>query len=292
MIGTVERAAVFGGGGVVGIAWSAGIVHGLACAGVRIADADELVGTSAGSVIATQLACGVDVSAMFAEQRHPAHDSSEQLRPYSQEAADAANCRLVEKVGGDLVAARKRIGAFARRSETPALGVRRAIIAARLSTAEWPARRLRLVAVDTDTGAPRVFDAASDCVLVDAVAASCAVPGVWPPVPIDGVYYMDGGIVSMTNAWVADTARRVLVLAPLGYSDGNPVSGHLRAEAAAIEARGASAQLIVPDAASLAAFGSNVLDPAHRGPAAQAGYEQGTAIANDIASWWLPSHDA
>ncbi|MEX3933771.1 patatin-like phospholipase family protein [Paraburkholderia phymatum] len=286
MKSTLNRAAVFGGGGVVGIAWSAGIVYGLEKTGTRISNADVLVGTSAGSVIATQIACGSEVFDMFMHQRYPTPDSGEQFRPYSQEEADAANCKLMEKVNGDLVAARKRIGKFARRSETPTVEVRRAIIASRLSSTEWPDRTLRLIAVDTDSGVPRVFDSASGCALIDAVAASCAVPGVWPPVPIEDAYYMDGGIASMTNAWVAEASRRVLVLAPLGYSDGNPVSGHLRAEVAAIEARGASVRVIAPDTASLLAFGNNVLDPARRGPAAQAGYEQGTALAKDIATWW------
>ncbi|MFC4276500.1 patatin-like phospholipase family protein [Achromobacter aloeverae] len=283
----MKRAAVFGGGGVVGIAWSAGILHGLEEAGARMADADLLVGTSAGSIIAAQVACGEKAADMYARQRYPSPDSQEQFRPYSQEDADAANRKLMEKVAGDLVAARKRIGAYARRSETPAVAARRAIIASRLPGDEWPDRPLRLVAVDTDSGMPRVFDAASACPFIDAVAASCAVPGVWPPVPIDGAQYMDGGIASITNAWAAVAADRVLVVAPLGYSDGNPVSGHLRAEVVTLEARGASVRVLIPDAASLEAFGSNVLDPARRGPAAQAGHEQGVTLAQEIAAWWL-----
>jgi NTE family protein len=49
---------------------------------------------------------------------------------------------------------------------------------------------------------------------------------------------MDGGIRSLTNADLAWPADTVLVIAPLGYGDGNPVSGHLRAEVAYLRERG------------------------------------------------------
>ena len=48
-----------------------------------------------------------------------------------------------------------------------------------------------------------VFDAASDVRLLDAVGASCAVPGIWPPVTINGRRYIDGGIRSAANADLA-----------------------------------------------------------------------------------------
>ncbi|MEM5383286.1 patatin-like phospholipase family protein [Paraburkholderia phymatum] len=281
------HAIVFGGGGLAGIAWEAGLVHALAKAGFDVGLANLLVGTSAGSVISTQLASGISTDILFNEQANPNPDSVEKFRPYSQEEADKANQALMAKVNGDLTAARKRIGAFARRSETPSLDERKAIIASRLSEDEWLSRSLRLVAVDVDTGEPRVFDSESGCSLIDAVAASCAVPGVWPTVPIEGKHYMDGGIMSMNNAWVASGSKRVLVLAPLGYSDGNPVSGHLRDEVKALENQGASVRVITPNESSLKAFGGNVLDPARRSPAAHAGYSQGLGQASDLVAWWL-----
>src|ERR1039458_6901587 len=54
---------------------------------------------------------------------------------------------------------------------------------------DWPSRRMLLVAVDAETGQTRVFDRQSGVELIDAVAASCAVPGVWPPVSIGGRRY-------------------------------------------------------------------------------------------------------
>lgn len=280
------RALVLGGGGVAGIAWEIGVTAGLARRGVVLSSAGLFVGTSAGSVVSTQLACGSDVDDLLHGQRHPPADSPEQYRPYSQAEADQRNRKLVDKVGGDLSEARKRIGAFARRSATPTPAERRAIIAARLPRHNWPDAALRVVAVDTDSGEAHVFDRDAGCGLIDAVAASCAVPGAWPSVEIDGLHYMDGGIASMTNAWVAADAARVVVLAPLGYSEGNPVSGHLRAEAAMLERAGIDVRVITPDEPSRVALGDNVLDPGRRPDAADAGLAQGLQLAAALSAWW------
>lgn len=282
----MKRVAVFGGGGVAGIAWATGVAAGLQRAGLDWSRADGFIGTSAGSVVGAQLAAGVAVERLLAEQLDPPPDSAEQARPYSQADADARNRVLVEKVGGDLVAARKRIGAFALRSETVAPEVRRAIIAARLPTTDWPARWLGVTAVNAETGEHRLFDRDSGVELTDAVAASCAVPGAWPVVRIGGRPYMDGGIRSMTNADLAGGAAYVLVIAPLGFSDANPVSGHLRAEVRRLEAAGSRVDVIVPDGASLDALGDNVLDPARRRPSAGAGLQQAQAQAAALVAAW------
>lgn len=282
----MKRVAVFGGGGVVGIAWATGIAAGLERAEFDWSRADGFIGTSAGSVVGAQLAFDVPIEQLLAGQLEPPADSAEQARPYSQADADARNRVLVEKVGGDLVAARKRIGAFALRSETVAPEVRRAIIAARLPAPHWPARWLGVAAVDAETGEHRLFDRDSGVELVDAVAASCAVPGAWPVVRIDGRPWMDGGIRSMTNADLAQGAAHVLVIAPLGYSEGNPVSGHLHAEVRNLQASGSRVDVIVPDAASLDALGDNVLDPARRRPSAAAGLQQASDEAAAIVAAW------
>ena len=282
----VQRAVVLGGGGVAGIAWEIGVAAGLARGGVDLRLADLFVGTSAGSVAGAQLAGGADLERLLSDQQRPPPDSAERFRPYSQAAADAQNRVLMEKVDGDLTRARQRIGAFALRSETPSLAERRAIVAARLPVAAWPQRLLKVVAVDVHSGAPRVFSADDGIALADAVAASCAVPGTWPAVPIGDAMYMDGGIASITNAHVAADARQVVVLAPLGYSDGNPVSGHLRAEVAALEAAGSVVHVTVPDDESVEAMGENVLDPARRAPSADAGLAQGLALAASLVPWW------
>ena len=282
----MTRALVLGGGGVAGIAWATGISAGLARFGADIGRADVIVGTSAGSVVGAQLACGVSVETLLAQQLAPSPHSREQVRPYSQLDVDARNRQLVEKVGGDLAAARRRIGAHALRSETVPLNVRRGIVAARLPQVDWPTRVLRVVAVDTATGEHSVFDRDSGVDFIDAIAASCAVPGAWPAVPIDGRAWMDGGIRSLSNADLAAPAQCVLVIAPLGYAAGNPVSGHLQAEVRLLMEGGARVAVIVPDERSAEAMTDELLDPAHCVASAEAGIAQALRIEADITPFW------
>ncbi|MBU4609738.1 patatin-like phospholipase family protein [Achromobacter sp. GG226] len=285
MTQTQTRGVVLGGGGVTGIAWEIGVIAGLERCGVDLRNADLFVGTSAGAAVGAYLAYGDDVQALAAQQADPAQQVHEQYRPYSQADADARNRQLMEKVGGDLAAARRRIGAYAMRSTTPSQATRLDIIAARLGRTRWPSRPLRLTAVDVASGELRVFDAASEVRFLDAVAASCAVPGSWPAVAIEGRHYMDGGVHSITNAQVAQGMDRVIVLAPFGYSEQNPVAGHLREEVANLRIQGARVQVIEPDAAALAAIGDNVLDPSRKPAALDAGVTMGERLAAEL-SWW------
>src|SRR5690606_6500892 len=98
------------------------------------------------------------------------------------------------------------------------------------------------------------------------------------PVTMAGRLYMDGGVRSFTNADFAAGYGRVVVLAPLGYGNHNPVSGHLRQEVAALESAGSHVLVVIPDANSELAIGDNILDPARREAAAKAGYEQGKEL--------------
>ena len=121
-----------------------------------------------------------------------------------------------------------------------------------------------------------MFDAASGVDVVDAVAASCAVPGVWPPVTIGGSRYIDGGIWSLTNSDLATGCDLVVVLAPL-------FDQAMHAELAGLGTRVESV-VITPDNRSIAAFGSDVLDPAVREPSARAGLAQGLGESARIAA--------
>lgn len=286
----MKRMVVLGGGGVTGIAWETGVAAGLARHGVDLTVADGFIGTSAGASLGAQLAASLKLEDLLAAQINPPSDSKETLRPYSQALANAANQKLMEKVGGDLAAARRRIGAFALRSVTVSPQERRAIIAARLPGTDWPNRWLGVVAVDAESGEHRLFDTNSGTNFIDVIAASSAVPGAWPAMAIGGRFYMDGGIRSLTNADLAAGALHVIVLAPLGWGTDNPVSGHLRQEVEYLRSTGSQVDVIVPDTHSLEALGDNVLDPARRAPSANAGLAQGVALAHKLTAWNTDFH--
>jgi NTE family protein len=285
-MGESNRALVLGGGGVTGIAWELGVLLGLQQGGADVVDADLIVGTSAGATVAAQIGCGESLSALVAVQEAPLSGSKEQAVPFDIAEAAEQNRQLFEKVGGDASAARRQIGAFALASDTPSEAFRRAIVAARLPANRWPERRLLIVAVDAATGEARAFEDGSEAQLVDAVAASCAVPGVWPPVTIGERRYVDGAVRTICNADYAAGCAAVLVLSPMGYYEADPISGRLREEVDQLERNGSRAHVIVPDAGALKAIGPNVLDPAARAGAARAGVLQGLALAEEVAGFW------
>src|SRR3954469_22077432 len=67
----MTRALVLSGGGSVGVAWQSGLIAGLAEAGVALADADSVIGTSAGSAVGAQVKLGRDLSEQLDRYRSP-----------------------------------------------------------------------------------------------------------------------------------------------------------------------------------------------------------------------------
>jgi NTE family protein len=271
------QALVLGGGGVAGIAWTTGLLAGLAEHGQDLTGADLLVGTSAGSVVAAQVTSGTPLDELYARQVDPAKQTPEIPADIDFEKFAAAFGDAVT-VSTSPVEVRRAIGEMALAAETVSEGDRRAVIEARLPVHGWPEQRLVIVAVDASTGEPRRFDRASGVSLVDAVAASCAVPGVWPPVTIEGRQYVDGGVRSAENADYATGHTRVTVVAPLGVDAPLPMEKPLLEILDDLRAAGAEVALVIPDEASAAAIGENPLDPASRTPAAEAGRAQGAAL--------------
>jgi NTE family protein len=269
-------ALVLGGGGVAGIAWMTGLLTGLADAGDNLFGADLIIGTSAGATVAAQMASGLALPELFARQADPARQSAEI-------GADVDLTKFATEIAAYLAGATspqdtlRRIGIYALEAQTVPESARRAVIASRLPSHEWPAREIHLVAVDAATGEMRVFDAHSGVLLVDAVAASCAVPGIWPPATIEGRRYVDGGVRSSDNADLAAGAERITIISPLGYDSPLLSALPLRAVVRQLRDAGSAVTVIVPDRASLTAIGANPLDPATRTPAAQAGRAQGLA---------------
>jgi len=270
------RALVLGGGGVAGIAWITGLLAGLADAGQDVTGADLVIGTSAGAAAAAQLGSGLPLDDLYARQVDPALQSRE-IAAEIDWAKFAEDLAPYMAKAGTLEGQQRQFGVFALAATTVPEADRLAVIASRLPSHDWPARDIRLVAVDCETGSTAVFSKASGVSLIDAVAASCAVPGIWPPVTIGGSRYMDGGIRSADNADLATGASEILVVSPLGMDSPLPTSMPLREVVASLRATGAQVRVIEPDEASKTAIGANALDPATRVPAARAGRAQGQA---------------
>jgi NTE family protein len=277
-------ALVLSGGGVAGIAWEIGVLHGLRAAGGALATALDapalVVGTSAGSVVGTMVAAAADRDADWdlhdasAAQHEPATSEVRRtldLQGLFSRMADPA-------VADDPVTARRLVGAFAREVDPADAPGRGLSVSARLPVHEWPAVPLRITVVDAHTGEVVVLDARSGVELDDAVTASCAVPGVWPVVPIGGREYMDGGIASLAHAPLAAGHDRIVVLAPMITPTAGAVRG-LEDELAEVRATGAEVVLIGPDDDYLAGPGAAALDPAGRAEAAALGERFGRAVA-------------
>jgi NTE family protein len=277
-----RTALVLGGGGITGIAWEIGVLAGLAEAGVDLTGADLVIGTSAGSVVGAQLTSGAPLEAMYARQLEP---------PAQEKVARMTRGNLI-RYGWAMVASRGRDVEFRRRIGTLAIAAEKAgltpgeqeridVIGSRLVSRDWPERALLITAVDAATGEFRTFDRESGVTLVQAVAASCAVPGVYPPVTIDGRRYVDGGMRSAANADLAQGYDRLVVLAPIPRGVGPLAS--VDAQVTGMVSRVA---VVSPDEASRAAIGRNVLDPAAREPAARAGRTQAASVAARVGEVW------
>lgn len=272
------------GGGLAGIAWETGIVCGIADetpdAAAALLASGVLLGTSAGSTVAAQLSSGVGLDELFARQIAETSaeiDSGVDIDEIAElfiAALQTPDASTAEKL--------QRIGAIALSTETVAEPVRRAVIEARLPNHDWPDRVLRVTTIDIANGQLVVFDGDSGVGLVDAVAASCAVPGAWPPVTIGGRRYMDGGVGSTVNTSAVADCDSVVVLVPQGEFSPSPFGSGVVAELAAFP--GATLAVYADDAA-VAAFGRNPLDPACRIPSAHAGRAQGRREAQRVAEF-------
>ncbi|GIJ46737.1 patatin [Virgisporangium aliadipatigenens] len=272
------NALVLGAGGITGIAWQLGVLVGLRAEGVDLTTADLFVGTSAGAVTGALVAGGhTPEEAARIEARLGADDPP--FRPDWARGAQAF--ALLNDATLDAGAIRAAVGGLALAADVVGEEEYVASLARRIPTTDWPSR-LRVTAVNATTGEPVVWDAGSRVPLQRAVAASCAVPCVFPPVTVNGGRFMDGGVRSGVNADLAHGAARVVILAPLAPVRTRAVPEE---EIAALRAT-ARVTLVAPDAPTLRALGPNVLDPSRWEPAVAAGTAQGARLAASVASTW------
>jgi len=290
----VPDVLVLAAGGIVGEAWMTGVLAGIEDAhGVDFRRVEQLIGTSAGAIVAAVLAAGI-------APRRPAEvDRPDRVAP-RRSGADGPvglGLRALARAAVPIVAASAPVGAAARAFAVSRIGggdrsLDELRTAPELAGARFDGR-LRVVAVDRDRGRRVVFGAPGEPAPPprEAIAASCAVPGIFAPIVIDGRPYVDGGVWSPTNLDVAVAGRdtHVLCLSVLGalpLRDTPPAMAAIRlgaragaaVEAEALRRRGATVELIAPDAAAVAAIGGQLMDRARVGDVLAAGYRQGRAL--------------
>jgi NTE family protein len=275
---------VLGGGGLSGVAWTTGLLAGLEDEGIALRGAQRVIGTSAGAAVAAQLASALTLEQLFARQADPAQHTPEFSPALPQLMAFLTALRDSAAIA-DPLERRKHLCAVALRSDTIDEAERRRVVAGRLPAHDWPSGSMMLTAIDAETGELRVFDAAANVDLVDAVAASCAVPAVWPAVTIGNRRYVDGGLRSPDNADLAAGDPLVVVVSPIGGMAAEGTTSSLASALVALEASGSRAIALEPDRAARQAMGVNALDPAVRAPSAEAGRIQGRREARRLRNW-------
>jgi NTE family protein len=291
---------VLGGGGILGEAWMSALLAGLAeQSAFDPHGCKAYLGTSAGSIVAAALAAGVDPRSRLDELPEQPDAPDEAV------AAEAPRplARALEQAGkaiGPLAALTLPYmapgGALLRREALRRVTAgRRSLAQLGSAVEEWSLGwdgRLRISAVDMESGRRVMFGepGAPEASVAQAVEASCAIPGFFRPIEVDGRRYVDGGVWSPTNMDRAPAERgsHVLCLNPTasltpGLGQPYGAMGLLSRSLAAIEAaylqrRGVDVRLVAPDAASTAAMAGRLMDGRRRGPTLAAGLAQGRAL--------------
>jgi NTE family protein len=245
-----SRAVVLGGGGIYFVAWQVAYLSAVQHRGLDLAGAQIIIGTSAGSVVATSLAAGHlrTLSREFeALSAVPvimgALAPADNLHPSQQRALDQFS-----KADNSRPETVRAIGHAALAAQAASANKMRSSISLLLPFRTWPSPALRVTATDAYTGERVVVGATSGVGVRNAVAASSAVPGLFEPQPIGDRCCMDGGVSGTgVHTDLAAGAERVLVVS---------LSAHMTAEAGMTHAAGA----VDVERAALAASGSKVLE--------------------------------
>lgn len=286
----MKRALVLGGGGAVGVAWETAIVAGLMDAGLDARAADHFIGTSAGSIVGADLALGRDPRETLRQQRA----ASSSPPGAGERQVDAKVVTRIFQYWGSLDATDDSTCAEIGRLALLANTMPESEWLAGFEQQEWPAwpdKPFLVTAVDCESGAFRAIDAAQGVPIQIACAASCSVPGLFPPVTIDGRRYTDGGVRSFTSADLAlslwpDIVLMIVVFGAVDRGVHALAKRQYEREAAQLESAGASVRIIGFDDHAKAACAMNLMDASKRAPTADAGERHGRRIGGQLASWW------
>jgi NTE family protein len=294
---------VLGAGGIQGGAWLTGGLDALAEeTGWDPAEADYVVGTSAGSMMGALCASGVPPWFMVAHSRGEVFEGVVDADGRPAAEADRAGGarfaleRAVPPIGPGSWRLALRTLANPRRY-TPATvftgWLPRGVFSTeslkdtirRVVPSNWsPHPNLWIVACDYETGRRVPFGRAGapEADLADAVAASCAIPGIYHPQAIGGRRYVDGGIYSTSNLDLLRDEQLDLAICLNPTSTLHPIraafnprewfnlamrnaSGRrLGSEAKRLRARGTEVVLIQPTGEDLEAMGPNLMSPRRR----------------------------
>jgi NTE family protein len=294
---------VLGAGGMVGQAFHAGVLTALGDElGWDARDADLLVGTSAGSIVAAMLRAGMpadDIVRWGCDLPLSAEGaaivertgSAPAVRPLRRLASrDIASPALLRRAARSPWAVTPGALAAALLPEGRVPTEDLAAPIAELVGPAWPDAPTWIVAVELDTGRRTVFgrDGEPMPTPADALRASCAIPALFEPAVIDGARYVDGAVHSSTNADLVtstpDLPDLVVVSAPMAAPRApsarrvvRPRPQHairqlarlaLAREVAALRARGVPVVVFRPTPAELALMDGDTLDPAKFAPVA------------------------
>lgn len=269
-----RTALVLGGTGLVRMGWLVGLVSGLAGRGVQLADADRIVGTSGGALVSALLTTQRDLMQLLGAAASPDPSADPQVT------ADAL--ALLDQPGLDLAQARRKVGekAVAAANSDPREHIAR--MRALTGAAPWPHQDLVIAAVDITTGALHGWTRDGAASLPEAMAASTAVPGVLPPIPIDGHSYIDGGVGSSINAHLAAGADLIIIIEAMADEFSRlPTDQDLDR---------ATALTLVPDDAAITACGTDSFDLTHQPAAYDAGLRQSEDAAIRLKEFGWPTH--
>lgn len=272
---------------------------GLAENGVDVSSPDAVIGTSAGSVVGFTAASGGDLTAATSLV-----GGSDQPPPSTPPPAAADAQQQVDQLIASLSEAAENPD---RADEIRAEMGRMALSAATISEeqwlgmfstfagADWPAV-FSCTAVSTFDGSFRVWDKASGVDPQLAIASSCAVPGVFPPVTIGDARWMDGGGRDILNADVAAGHDVVLAVScllleiPPEFSTPafDALFAATRAQLDSLRAGGSKVETIVPgqEMLEVSGAGANLMDFTRTGDAYDAGLRQGKVEAARLAGFW------
>jgi NTE family protein len=285
------HALILGGGGPVGEAWESGVLAGLMEKGVELTAIDRVIGTSAGAIVGARVAGRMPRSELTNAALTRFEGPSPQPTGPPLPPPDLTFLvRKLEQLNEGKLSEQSvgvDVGEWALKVRP--IVSEAAFVASferRFPQASWPSAAYECVSVDAVDGSLRVWNESSKVPPAVAVASSCALPGFFAPVAIDGHRYMDGGVRSATNADLARGCNTAIVLAPtVGPSDALAKVSvkRLDQELEVLRASGCRVAPIVPDAASLSAFGGTLGNSGRAGLALEAGRNQGLDNAGKIA---------